>query len=171
MSLATITPEAARARLDASQACLIDIRSPDEFARRHIAGARSLPLDTLAPAALPVQPGDIIFTCRSGQRTRSHAHRLAALAPGALILEGGIDGWASAGLPLAEDRAAPLELMRQVQIAAGLLVLLGVGLGLTIAPGWHGLALFVGAGLIFAGATGICGMARLLGLLPWNRPA
>jgi hypothetical protein len=28
---------------------------------------------------------------------------------------------------------------------------------------------FVGAGLVFAGVTGFCGMARLLALMPWNR--
>jgi len=27
----------------------------------------------------------------------------------------------------------------------------------------------VGAGLVFAGATGFCGMATLLGYLPYNR--
>ena len=61
--------------------------------------------------------------------------------------------------------------MRQVQIAAGLLILAGVALGLVVAPAWFGLAGFVGAGLTFAGLTGWCGMARLLALLPWNRRA
>ena len=47
----------------------------------------------------------------------------------------------------------------------------GVGLGLLVHPGFFGLAAFVGAGLTFAGATGFCGMARLLAVAPWNRPA
>lgn len=62
-------------------------------------------------------------------------------------------------------------MMGQVQMAAGLLVLLGVGLGLTVSPLFLGIAAFVGLGLTFAGATGFCGMARLLALAPWNRPA
>jgi rhodanese-related sulfurtransferase len=49
-----------------------------------------------------------------------------------------------------------------VQIAAGLLVLTGVALGIFVVTGWLGLSAFVGAGLTFAGATGYCGMARLL---------
>ena len=57
----------------------------------------------------------------------------------------------------------------QCQIAAGLLVLTGVLLGTFVAAPWYGLAGFVGAGLTFAGATGFCGMARLLMLMPWNR--
>lgn len=61
--------------------------------------------------------------------------------------------------------------MRQVQITAGSLVLTGVLLGLFVAPGFFGLSAFVGAGLIFAGVTGWCGMANLLRVMPWNRRA
>ena len=60
-------------------------------------------------------------------------------------------------------------LSRQVQIAAGALVLTGVIFGFLIAPAWFALAGFVGAGLTFAGVTGFCGMARLLMRAPWNR--
>lgn len=70
-----------------------------------------------------------------------------------------------------EDRKAPLEMMRQVQIAAGLLVFVGVFLGFIVHPGFFGLSAFVGAGLTFAGATGFCGMARVLQAMPWNRQA
>ena len=59
--------------------------------------------------------------------------------------------------------------MRQVQLAAGGLVVLGVVLGSTVSPWLYGVAGFVGAGLMFAGATGFCGMARMLQHMPWNR--
>ena len=155
------------------QAVLFDVRDPDEFARRHVKGARLRPLASLESAPLDVPAGALpIFTCRSGMRTAANCARLAAVSGGqAMVLAGGVDGWAAAGLPLVEDRKAPLEMMRQVQIAAGGLVLIGVGLGLLVHPGFFGLAAFVGAGLTFAGATGFCGMARLLALAPWNRPA
>jgi rhodanese-related sulfurtransferase len=84
-------------------------------------------------------------------------------------LEGGFGAWLEAGLPVHRHARAPLPLMRQVQIAAGSLVLLGVLLSQTVAPGWIWLSGFVGAGLIFAGVSGFCGMARLLGVMPWNR--
>jgi hypothetical protein len=42
-------------------------------------------------------------------------------------------------------------------------------LGFLVAPAFFGLSAFVGTGLIFAGTTGWCGMARLLRALPWNR--
>ena len=155
------------------QAVLFDVRDPDEFARRHVKGARLRPLASLESAPLDVPAGALpIFTCRSGMRTAANCARLAAVSGGqAVVLSGGVDGWAAAGLPLVEDRKAPLEMMRQVQIAAGALVLTGVGLGLLVHPGFFGLAAFVGAGLTLAGATGFCGMARLLALMPWNRPA
>ena len=59
--------------------------------------------------------------------------------------------------------------MRQVQIVAGSLVVLGVVLGLLVAPSFFALSAYVGAGLVFAGSTGWCGMAKLLAVMPWNR--
>jgi len=48
---------------------------------------------------------------------------------------------------------------------------LGVLLGVLVSPWFLILSGFVGCGLVFAGATGWCGMALLLARLPWNRPA
>jgi hypothetical protein len=61
--------------------------------------------------------------------------------------------------------------MRQVQIAAGVMVVMGVLLGVVVAPAFYGWAAFVGAGLMFAGLTGTCGMAKVLAWMPWNRRA
>jgi len=170
--LLPLPPTDVQARIRAGRAVLIDIREPDEFARSHVAGAQSQPLSGWERAHIQIAPGaDVIFTCRSGMRTHGACDRLAARVAGqAFVLEGGLDGWARAGLPIEADTLAPLEIMRQVQIAAGLLVLSGVLLGWFVAPAWFALSAFVGAGLMFAGATGFCGMARLLMLAPWNRP-
>jgi hypothetical protein len=72
-------------------------------------------------------------------------------------------------LPVALDRSQPIDIIRQVQIAAGSLVLMGILLGTLLAPGFYALSAFVGAGLMFAGISGFCGMAHLLTLMPWNR--
>ena len=48
-------------------------------------------------------------------------------------------------------------------------VILGVILEAVFAPGFYALSDFVGAGLLFAGVTGTCGMAQLLSFAPWNR--
>jgi rhodanese-related sulfurtransferase len=172
-TLTALKPDAVAARLRAGAAVLIDIRDPDEFARAHVKGAVSLPLSGFETAHLKIEPGhDVIFTCRSGMRTGANCDRLAARIEGeAFVLEGGLDGWTQAGLPVALNRKAPLDMMRQVQIIAGLLILVSVGLSMTVHPAFIGLGAFVGAGLLSAGATGFCGMARLLALLPWNRSA
>jgi rhodanese-related sulfurtransferase len=172
-SLPTITPARA-AELMREGAALIDIRGADEYAREHIPGARHHALTQL-DGEMPLRDTDklVIFHCRSGARTASNAARLAAAAPAcqAYILEGGLDAWKKAGLPVRQDRSQPIELMRQVQIAAGALVLIGVALGALLTPALYGLSAFVGAGLLFAGLSGFCGMARLLALMPWNRRA
>ncbi len=115
----------------------------------------------------------MVFHCRSGRRTSDNAAILQAAARNArcYLLEGGLDAWQRAGLPTQVDRSQPLEIMRQVQIAAGLLVLTGVALGLLVTPAFFGLSAFVGAGLTFAGISGWCGMAGLLCVMPWNRRA
>lgn len=171
--LTPLPPADVKARLDRGDAILVDIREPDEYARRHVPGALSRPLSGFEAAHLRIEPGrEVVFTCKSGMRTAGNCDRLAAAVEGDVyVLEGGVDAWAAAGLPVKDDRSAPLEIMRQVQIAAGSLVVAGVVLVLTVHPGFLALSAFVGAGLTFAGVTGFCGMARLLALAPWNRRA
>lgn len=156
------------ARLIEKGARLIDIRSPDEHARQKIPSAACNPLDTLSrvPGEAPV-----IFHCRSGNRTALNAERLGAACGGEVfILEGGIEGWKAAGLPIQEDRGQPLEIMRQVQIAGGAMILVSVLLALMVAPAWALLGGAVGVGMLHAGLTGSCAMTRLLEPMPWNRP-
>ena len=166
-----LSPEQVRERIDTGRAVLVDIREADEFARSHIRGAQSQPLSTWEKAHLNIDPrADVIFTCRSGMRTAGACDRLATRVNGdAFVLDGGLDAWAKAGLPIETNADAPMEIVRQVQIAAGSLVLTGVILGFLVAPIWFALAGFVGAGLTFAGVSGFCGMARLLMRAPWNR--
>ena len=169
--LTPLKPADVAERLKANRAILIDIREPDEFAREHVSGAVHAPLSRIDGWALEGHAGrDAIYTCRTGHRTGVNGMKLAACVPGeAFVLEGGLDAWKAHGLPIHSDRSQPMELMRQVQMTAGGLVLTGVALGLLVHPALWGLAAFVGAGLFLAGATGFCGMARILAVMPWNR--
>ena len=170
MSLKSISPQAA-SELVNQGAVLVDIRAADEHARERIAMARHVPMDLLARGGLSLDGTlAVIFHCRSGNRTRVNASALGACtACDAYVLEGGLDAWKKAGLPVKTDTKQPLELMRQVQMAAGGLILAGALLGTLAHPAFWGLSAFVGAGLFVAGATGFCGMARLLAVMPWNR--
>ena len=172
MAVLTSLPAAeVAARIKAGKALLVDIREPDEVARERIAGSVVAPLSLFEEAHLDLRPGrDVVFMCRTGNRTGSNCVRLADRIPGeAFVLDGGLDGWKAEGLPTLTNAKAPLELMRQVQMTAGGLILIGALLGLLVHPGFWGLSAFVGAGLFAAGATGFCGMARLLAVMPWNR--
>jgi rhodanese-related sulfurtransferase len=172
MSLQTIPPHEAKRLLDQG-AILVDIRETDEHAREHIPGARHLPLSRLDEADLAAHRGEIvIFHCRSGARTKGNRARLATKAGAgcqAFVLEGGLEAWRAAQLVTTVDRRQPIELQRQVQIGAGALALIGPLLGLAVSPWFLALSLLVGGGLLVAGLTGFCGMARLLERAPWNR--
>jgi rhodanese-related sulfurtransferase len=148
---------------------ILDVREPMEFVGGHIPGSRNVPLATLAEAPLP--DGPLVLVCQSGARSERGVASLSRRGMGVGIadLEGGMLAWQAAQLPIEKRRGAPLPLMRQVQIAAGGLVLIGVILSQLAAPGWIWLSGFVGAGLMFAGISGFCGMARLLAAMPWNR--
>lgn len=156
-------------QLEGERVTVIDVREPIEYAGGHIDGSLNVPLAHLQRASLPQAP--LVLVCQSGNRSargvrilqeRGHHHPVTDL-------QGGIPSWQEAGLPLRRLGDAPLPLMRQVQIAAGSLVLLGLILSYTVAPAWILLTWFVGAGLTFAGLSGFCGMARVLALMPWNR--
>ncbi len=157
--------------LEGGEAVLIDIREADEYAREHILGSHLVPLSGFDAADFPRDHDKIaVFHCASGDRTGAAAPRILGRGFKEVYqLKGGLAGWKRAGLATHVNRKAPISIMRQVQIVAGSLVLLGVLLGWLVAPWFYGLSAFVGAGLAFAGVSGTCAMANLLRLLPYNR--
>ena len=151
-------------------AILVDVREADEYAREHI--RRRPPASVLAPPghALPRVPGKARAPV---QQRQPHAQGRGGDALREPIkpydLAGGIQAWKRDGLPVEADRGAPRPIMRQVQIAAGSLVLSGLLLALLLSPWFALLSACVGAGLLFAGIAGRCGMAKLLERLPYDR--
>ncbi len=164
-----LSPQQLAEQMASHQVQVIDVREPMEYAGGHIAGSLNVPLSRLAQADLP--QGPLVLVCQSGNRSRQGCNQLLQSGHTDPLAElaGGIPAWQQAGLPLRRLQNAPMPLMRQVQIAAGSLVLLGLILSKTVAPAWIALTWFVGAGLVFAGVSGFCGMARLLAAMPWNR--
>lgn len=172
-TLTKIDPKTVAEGLKSGRFHLIDIREPDEFAREHINGAVSIPLSRVEQADVKLEAGrTAVFHCKSGMRTEANCAKLSGRVAGdALILEGGLDAWKKAGLPVKENAKAPLPMNRQVQITAGALVLAGALAGTFLHPAGYGVSGFVGAGLMFAGISGWCGMANVLAVMPWNRAA
>jgi rhodanese-related sulfurtransferase len=78
---------------------IIDVRTAEEYAKGHIAGAINIPIDALAVERLPA--GQILTTCSMGGRGGRAADLLDRAGRTAFSIEGGNKAWAAAGLPIA----------------------------------------------------------------------
>lgn len=150
----------------------IDVRTPGEYQSEYIPQSKNLPLDS---AELKSFINDnknsdkvIYITCQKGSRGKSACSQLTSAGMQAVNLEGGLQGWKDAGLSTVEGSTKVISMERQVRIAAGLFIVLGVLLAQIGFPSAIYLSAFVGLGLMFSGITDTCGMARVLSLLPWN---
>lgn len=150
---------------------LVDVRSSGEFAVGHVPGAVSVPMEE-AESRLDDIPKDVpvVLVCQSGNRAGMVCELIQEERPNASVLDGGVDAWITAGLPIVSTRKTRWSLERQVRLTAGLLILAGTVMSLTVASAWIYLTLFIGAGLTFAGLTNICGMAAVFAQMPWNKP-
>jgi len=154
---------------------LLDVRTPPEFSTARLPGARLIPLGDLDAAAfLKERPAarTIYVLCQSGGRARKAIEKFRAAGfYGCVLVDGGIQAWMDAGLPVIRGGGRTLPLMRQVQIAVGFLTAIGALLALAVNPWFALIPLLTGCGLFVAGATGFCGLALLLAQMPWNRAA
>lgn len=154
-------------------ALLLDVRSPAEFNQAHIEGSISHPLSDLASREverLATGKQACVIVCQSGARARLAAAKLkTSNLPGLCVLEGGVQAWIDAGLPVIRGETKVLPLMRQVQIGVGSISAAGAALALLVNPLFAIIPLVTGCGLLFAGLTGFCGLALLLARMPWNR--
>lgn len=168
---ACILPHELADALQAGGCQLIDVREPVEHAESHVSGAKLIPLGQIESRCGELDKSKPVFVmCQAGKRGAAAADKLCALGfCDVRNLEGGILAWKSAGLPCATGSKAVMPLMRQVQITIGFFVLLGSLLTVYVDPGWIYLCMFFGAGLMFAGLSGFCGLAMVLAKMPWNR--
>ena len=170
MALKTITPLEAKAWLDRNEAVLLDVREAAEYKATHIPGSHWIPLGQISAARLPRgHHKKILIHCQAGKRGEKACTTLMAEQSDLDVynIEGGLNAWAAAGLPMQTGTVLPLN--RQVQVAVGLLLVLFTVAGFGVHPVFHILAGLMGLGLINAGVTGWCGMAMVLAKMPWNR--
>jgi rhodanese-related sulfurtransferase len=154
------------------EALFLDVREPDEYAQGHIVSSVHLPLAQVDPAVvgrmLRGEPRCIVV-CKAGTRAQKAAQILAESGiQNISVLEGGMDAWAAAGLPVKKGSEG-ISIQSQTRTIAGCMVLAGALLGIFVDRNWTYLAAFAGCGLIVAGLTGWCGMSVLLSKMPWNR--
>ncbi|WP_096086288.1 rhodanese-like domain-containing protein [Agaribacterium haliotis] len=157
---------------------VIDLRTPAEVESEALGGCIALPVQKLNKQSFDKaleqaghKQGPVYLLCQSGRRAQMAIDKLGGSADNCelVIIDGGLAACKSAGATLQSSGRKSISLERQVRIAAGFLVVLGVVLGATLSPAFFALSAFVGAGLMFAGITDTCGMAMLLAAMPWNR--
>lgn len=151
---------------------LIDVRTPAEFREVHAVSAKNIPLDEMDTEQIVLGRKDedepLYFICRSDSRGKKACEAFhTAGYTNVVNVAGGTVAWDDLGLPVVRGKKT-ISLERQVRIAAGSLVVIGVSLGWAVHPALSGIAAFVGAGLVFAGVTDTCGMAIMLAKMPWN---
>ena len=175
MNSTTISPQELEELCDTGQPIeLIDVRTPVEYQEVHLEFAKNIPLDQLDPHAIMkarngAKEEPLYLVCRSGSRGEKACEKFRQAGfTGVVNVDGGTLACEQTGLPLVRGRKT-ISLERQVRIAAGSLVLLGVVLGSLVHPAFFGLSAFVGAGLVFAGITDTCGMGLMLARMPWNQ--
>ncbi len=169
--LKTIDPASLRKLLDQQAVNLVDVREPSEHAGEKIPGSILLPLSKFDPDHVPFDANKLtVLYCRTGNRSAQAAQKLFAAGIDEVThLEGGMSAWVQAGYPTQVNKNAPISLMRQVQIVAGSLVVIGTVLGAFVSPWFLLLSGFVGSGLVFAGITNTCALGMLLAKMPWNQ--
>jgi rhodanese-related sulfurtransferase len=146
---------------------LVDVRSPNEFKTGHLAGAVNIPLEELESRVADLNSNQpLIMICQAGVRAEMASKLLGNCRDDIRVLQGGVNAWRQSGQELVMSVRTRWSLERQVRLCAGIIVLAGVGLGLTVDALWFGLAAVVGLGLTFAGLTDFCLLGVLLSKLP-----
>ncbi|MGP3690170.1 rhodanese-like domain-containing protein [Streptomyces sp. IBSNAI002] len=164
----------ARSRLH--ELTVVDVRTPAEFASGHLPNAVNVPLDRIARALPELRQaagrGPLLLVCASGARSENAAGTLASHGLSAATLTGGTTAWAAGGHGLRYPDGRPRAVWameRQVRFAAGGIVLLGLALDQFVHPAFGLLSAGIAAGLVFSALTNTCGMAVVLGRLPFNQ--
>ncbi|MEV5050098.1 rhodanese-like domain-containing protein [Arthrobacter sp. LAR12-1-1.1] len=153
---------------------VIDVRSAAEFESVHIRGSYNVPLPLLSEHTqeLAARLGSrVVLVCQSGARAEQARQRLGGAGiDTAYVLSGGVPAFAAAGGDVVRGKNR-WDLERQVRLAAGSLVVLGLAGGKFISPKIRILAGTIGAGLTFSAATNTCAMGQALSAMPWNKAA
>ncbi len=105
-TIPSVTPEEAAHWLRSGEAVLIDVREENEYSQARIEGAVLVPLSRFNVFEVAEASGGkkVIFQCRSGRRAeKTWAYYTKATKRPAWCMEGSLQGWIEAGLPVVED--------------------------------------------------------------------
>jgi rhodanese-related sulfurtransferase len=97
-----LSPQVANERVSSGELKIVDVREPWEYARDHIPSATLTPLgQIIARPQETVTADNVVFVCEVGQRSAVAAELAAAAGMQHVFnLEGGMQAWRNAGLPV-----------------------------------------------------------------------
>ena len=96
-----MSPQQAADLLRDGDAQLVDVREPYEHEAGRIAGSLHIELERLPGEAASLErERPVLFYCRSGSRSALAADAFAASGYDARNLDGGLEAWVGAGLPI-----------------------------------------------------------------------
>lgn len=157
---------------------IVDVRERDEYAIEHVKDSINVPLScfsSTAPGVLKlIDEREIVFICHSGVRSEQAVNLANSMGyqneHTYSSYDGGLLAWKKDGNPtLSQSAKSKLPLIRQVHLTVGPLFILFSILAATVSSLWLLAIAVMGVGLSIAGATGFCGMAKILALMPWNK--
>ncbi len=172
----TISPQEFKKKVDnpSPDVICIDVRTPGEHTELRIPGVINIPLEELSEHIEDLRKHKEVYVhCASGNRSAMACEILSeAGLRNVCNVEGGIAQWHAQGLPTVckrDGKRAQMPVIRQVMIAAGAMIILGMLASIVLHEAFVLLVWFVGLGLLYGGASGNCLMMKLLLKMPWNK--
>ena len=107
--IGSVSPAQATQLINRDDALVVDVSPAADFAKAHILGSVSAPLSELDPEKhkqlSKAKERPVVLVCRAGQTAHEAAARLKKAGFTKVnVLEGGINGWRAADLPLGKGR-------------------------------------------------------------------
>jgi rhodanese-related sulfurtransferase len=170
-NIQNISSAEAKKLLHSNEAILIDVREPAEHRSEKIPSAQNIPLSRIqSDHIMRHKNKKVILHCKAGKRSEEACQKVIQdLDFDIYKIEGGIDAWSASGMEIEKGAASVLPLNQQVQLTIGIMILTGLALFQFVTPYGLILPLIAGLGLINAGLTGWCGLAKAMAMMPWNK--
>jgi len=150
---------------------IVDVRTLSEKNNIYIDGTHHIPSEKISDHINDLKSEEPTYiVCASGNRSQQVCRKLTESGLKNIInVEGGMQSWIDQGLPVIKAAKQTMPIIRQVMTVAGILIMLGVACSIAFDSRFIFLSGGVGLGLFYAGVSGNCYMAKLLGYMPWNK--
>ena len=104
----SLKPGELTALVNRENALVVDIRAQNEFQQGHVSGSKNVQpsqFDAENKQLAPAKSLPVVVVCKTGMSAGAAAKRLAKAGfEKVYVLDGGIEGWRAAGLPLVKGR-------------------------------------------------------------------